>query len=190
MTKVYLKFRPQKEIDIFSCTIRELFIAVLRIFFYVRYGVVLKKLDLLTEATEILVEAITKEPLHWGAWMELTLLITGKDMVWSPFIAKSKLMSRDKFVQYRMAKCYVIRQNIYTSMIRQGFRPPSQHHRGGGRGDIPPCWQRKREYIADFAVISAKICHFKHSIFSCEDVYHWKRKLLNNNFQTIFSLYV
>ena len=38
---------------------------------------------------------------------------------------------------------------------------------GGGGVRIPPlsttCWQRKWEYIADFAVISAKIGHFNHS---------------------------
>ena len=34
---------------------------------------------------------------------------------------------------------------------------------GGGGLNPPCCWQRKWEYIPDFAVISAKIGHFKHS---------------------------
>ena len=46
-----------------------------------RYGVILKKLDILKEAVEVLVEAVQAEPLHWGAWKELSLLISDKDMV-------------------------------------------------------------------------------------------------------------
>ena len=41
-----------------------------------------------------------------------------------------------------------------------GSGPSSQPH----RGDIPPlCWQKNLKYTVDFAVISAKIGHFKHS---------------------------
>ena len=46
-----------------------------------RYGVILKKLDLVREALDVLVEAVQKEPLHWGAWQELSLLIPEKEMV-------------------------------------------------------------------------------------------------------------
>lgn len=46
-----------------------------------RYGVVLRKLDLTSDAVEVLQEAIVKEPLHWGAWLELAALVTDKDMV-------------------------------------------------------------------------------------------------------------
>lgn len=45
------------------------------------YGVVLKRLDLLTDATQVLVEAIHKDPLHWGAWLELAQLITDRAKV-------------------------------------------------------------------------------------------------------------
>ena len=46
-----------------------------------RYGVVLKRLDLTKMAVDILVEAVTKQPLHWGAWQELATLITDREMV-------------------------------------------------------------------------------------------------------------
>lgn len=45
------------------------------------YGVVLKKLELLREAVEVLVEAVHKEPMHWGAWLELATLITDRTKV-------------------------------------------------------------------------------------------------------------
>lgn len=46
-----------------------------------RYGVVLRKLDLLKEAVEVFVEAIHALPLHWGAWLELSNLVTNGEMV-------------------------------------------------------------------------------------------------------------
>lgn len=49
--------------------------------FTYRYGVILKKLDLTNEAVNVLVEAVQAEPLHWGAWLELSLLINDRDMV-------------------------------------------------------------------------------------------------------------
>ena len=41
----------------------------------------LKKLDLLVEAVEVLLESLSKEPLHWGTWQELVPLVTDRDMV-------------------------------------------------------------------------------------------------------------
>lgn len=46
-----------------------------------RYGVVLRKLDLIKEAVEVFVEAIHALPLHWGAWLELGNLVTNNEMV-------------------------------------------------------------------------------------------------------------
>lgn len=43
------------------------------------YGVVLKRLQLRQEATEVFVEATHAEPLHWGAWAELSSLIVDRD---------------------------------------------------------------------------------------------------------------
>ena len=34
----------------------------------------------------MLTEAVNETPLHWGAWLELSLLITDKDTVGSSFI--------------------------------------------------------------------------------------------------------
>lgn len=45
------------------------------------YGVVLKRLELLGEAAEVLVEAVHKEPMHWGSWLELATLITDRTKV-------------------------------------------------------------------------------------------------------------
>lgn len=42
---------------------------------------VLRKLDLLKEAVEVFVEAIHALPLHWGAWLELSNLVTNIEMV-------------------------------------------------------------------------------------------------------------
>ncbi len=42
---------------------------------------VLKRLGLHSDAVDVMVEAVNREPLHWGAWHELALLIHDKDMV-------------------------------------------------------------------------------------------------------------
>ena len=41
----------------------------------------LKKLDLLKEAIDVFVESIHKVPTNWSTWLELSMLITDKDMV-------------------------------------------------------------------------------------------------------------
>merc|ERR1719431_705730 len=43
------------------------------------YGVVLKKLDLTSEATAALLKAVEATPLHWGAWLELSALVNDRD---------------------------------------------------------------------------------------------------------------
>ncbi|KAJ8686394.1 hypothetical protein QAD02_022188 [Eretmocerus hayati] len=43
------------------------------------YGVILKKLQLTSDATDVLVEAIHKQTLHWGAWLELSGLIMDQE---------------------------------------------------------------------------------------------------------------
>ena len=53
----------------------------IKIFMPFRYGVVLKKLDLRDDALEVMQEAVNKEPLHWGAWLELSSLCTDKEIV-------------------------------------------------------------------------------------------------------------
>ena len=45
------------------------------------YGVVLKKLQLTDGmALSVLVESVTANPLHWGAWLELAVLVSDRDM--------------------------------------------------------------------------------------------------------------
>jgi hypothetical protein len=39
------------------------------------YGVILKNLSLSSESQAILLEAVHKEPCHWGAWQELAFHI-------------------------------------------------------------------------------------------------------------------
>ncbi|XP_077275865.1 cell division cycle protein 23 isoform X2 [Temnothorax americanus] len=43
------------------------------------FGVTLKKLQLTKDAIDVLVESIHKEPMHWGAWLELAALITDRE---------------------------------------------------------------------------------------------------------------
>lgn len=45
------------------------------------YGIVLKRLELVREAQNVLIEAIHKEPMHWGAWLELAALVSDKGKV-------------------------------------------------------------------------------------------------------------
>ncbi|XP_073241538.1 cell division cycle protein 23 homolog isoform X2 [Porites lutea] len=47
------------------------------------YGIVLKKLDLTEDALKVMQEAVNKEPLHWGAWLELSSLCTEKEILQS-----------------------------------------------------------------------------------------------------------
>ncbi|KAH3786295.1 cell division cycle protein 23 homolog isoform X1 [Dreissena polymorpha] len=47
------------------------------------YGVILKKLDLLKDAIEILLESLRMEPMHWGTWQELVPLVGDKEMLMS-----------------------------------------------------------------------------------------------------------
>lgn len=45
------------------------------------YGIVLKRLQLRKQATDVLTAAIRAEPLHWGAWLELASLVTDRDQL-------------------------------------------------------------------------------------------------------------
>eukprot|EP00088_Acartia_fossae_P022234 TRINITY_DN2348_c0_g1_i15.p1 TRINITY_DN2348_c0_g1~~TRINITY_DN2348_c0_g1_i15.p1 ORF type:complete len:612 (-),score=157.17 TRINITY_DN2348_c0_g1_i15:648-2453(-) len=43
------------------------------------YGVVLRKLSISDLAIQMLIQSITKEPLHWGSWQELSTLVTTRE---------------------------------------------------------------------------------------------------------------
>ncbi len=47
---------------------------------------ILKKLDLLKEAVDILVKAVEKEPTHWGGWLELST-VTDRESVGSSSVS-------------------------------------------------------------------------------------------------------
>lgn len=66
------------------------------------YGVVLKRLELVREAQNVLVEAIHKEPLHWGAWLELAALVSDKGKVWklTTFVLLIYASSVSKFFNF------------------------------------------------------------------------------------------
>lgn len=53
---------------------------------YYLFGVTLKKLQLTREATDVLVESIHKEPMHWGTWLELAALITDREKLESLYL--------------------------------------------------------------------------------------------------------
>lgn len=42
------------------------------------YGIVLKKLDLQNLALDVLMEAVHLAPMNWSAWIELSLIVSGK----------------------------------------------------------------------------------------------------------------
>lgn len=46
---------------------------------YFMYGTVLKKRNKLKEAKQVLLEAINKFPLLWGAWLELNMILKRED---------------------------------------------------------------------------------------------------------------
>lgn len=85
------------------------------------YGVVLKKLQLEKHAVEILCEAIHKEPLHWGSWLELATLVPDKEML-------NDLVLPDHWIKdFFLAHTYLeIQMNesaleIYSKLIDIGF---------------------------------------------------------------------
>ncbi|KAK2155810.1 hypothetical protein LSH36_230g00037 [Paralvinella palmiformis] len=85
------------------------------------YGVVLKKLDLMKEALDVLVKAIQVEPLHWGAWQELSLIIPDREML-------NNLELPDHWLkQFFLGQTYLELQiidealKIYQDLINNGF---------------------------------------------------------------------
>ncbi|CAH1396838.1 unnamed protein product [Nezara viridula] len=89
------------------------------------YGVVLKRLDLLDEARQVLSESVTLEPLHWGAWLELVNLITDR--------AKLRSLSLpDHWMKhFFLAHAYLEQQmndealDIYNELQNAGFNGSS-----------------------------------------------------------------
>lgn len=57
-------------------------------FGFYMYGVVLKELGLKQEALKMFVEAVEKEPLFWGSWIEIALLCNTKEELQSLVLPK------------------------------------------------------------------------------------------------------
>ncbi|XP_073986828.1 cell division cycle protein 23 [Rhodnius prolixus] len=85
------------------------------------YGVTLKRLDLLDLARVVLAEAVTLEPLHWGAWLELATLITDRTKL------KSLALPSHWMKHFFLGHAYLEQQlndealKIYTDLQNAGF---------------------------------------------------------------------
>ncbi|KAK3762897.1 hypothetical protein RRG08_051050 [Elysia crispata] len=85
------------------------------------YGIVLAKLDLKQMATQILVDAVNKEPLNWAAWIELARLVTDKETLrslqlpnhWMKCLFLAKVFSELQLQEEALA--------IYRTFMRGGF---------------------------------------------------------------------
>lgn len=51
------------------------------VYWYCRYGVVLKELGSRSEAREAQLNSLSLQPLFWGAWSELAILCDSREMV-------------------------------------------------------------------------------------------------------------
>ncbi|KAK9510715.1 hypothetical protein O3M35_005449 [Rhynocoris fuscipes] len=85
------------------------------------YGITLKRLDLLDLARGVLAEAITQEPLHWGAWLELATLVTDRAKL------KSLVLPSHWMKNFFLGHAYLEQQlndealKIFESMQNAGF---------------------------------------------------------------------
>ncbi|KAJ9577237.1 hypothetical protein L9F63_006211, partial [Diploptera punctata] len=85
------------------------------------YGIVLKRLELLDEAINVLVEATHKEPLLWGSWLELAPLIADQTAL------KSLVLPDHWMKQFFLGQTYLEQQRnedaleIYFSLQERGF---------------------------------------------------------------------
>lgn len=86
------------------------------------FGVTLKKLQLLKEATDILVESTHKQPMHWGTWLELAALITDREKL------ESLILPNHWMKHFFMAHMYLELQlldeglALYCELQNMGFK--------------------------------------------------------------------
>lgn len=85
------------------------------------YGVILKKLDLIPLAIDILLESVHATPLHWGAWLELSPLIPNREKLLSTSLP-------DHWIKYFFMANTNLEQlcndealEIYTNLQDSGF---------------------------------------------------------------------
>ncbi|XP_020293344.1 cell division cycle protein 23 homolog [Pseudomyrmex gracilis] len=86
------------------------------------FGVTLKKLQLLREAKDVLMEAVHKEPMHWGAWLELTALIKDREELESLCLPKHWMQYF--FTAHMYLELQLINEclEIYAQLQGFGFR--------------------------------------------------------------------
>uniref|UniRef100_A0A3Q4N7C4 Cyclosome subunit 8 n=1 Tax=Neolamprologus brichardi TaxID=32507 RepID=A0A3Q4N7C4_NEOBR len=85
------------------------------------YGVVLRKLDLPKEAVDVFVEGIHALPLHWGAWLELSNLVTNIEMLKS--LSLPDCWIKDFFMAHMYTELQMIKEALqkYQNLIEAGF---------------------------------------------------------------------
>nr|XP_032806261.1 cell division cycle protein 23 homolog [Petromyzon marinus] len=85
------------------------------------YGVVLRKLDLGAEAITILLEATHATPLHWGAWQELSCLITDRNKLKS--LSLPDHWMREFFLAHMYTELQLISEALlkYQALLDAGF---------------------------------------------------------------------
>jgi len=85
------------------------------------YGVVLRKLDLREEALDAFVASIQQEPLCWASWLELTYLITDKDMLAGLSLPNHWL--RNFFLAHTHLELQLNEEalRLYTALSEAGF---------------------------------------------------------------------
>lgn len=85
------------------------------------YGVVLKKLQLEKHALDILCEAIQKEPLYWGSWLELATLVTDREMLND--LSLPNCWMKDFFLAHTYLEIQMNESalEIYTDLVDAGF---------------------------------------------------------------------
>nr|XP_054766433.1 cell division cycle protein 23 homolog [Lytechinus pictus] len=86
------------------------------------YGVVLKKLELLKPAKTVLVEALHKAPLHWGAWIELAGLVTDWEKLTSLNLPDHWM--KEFFLAYTCVELQLNEEALkrYTALSEAGFQ--------------------------------------------------------------------
>jgi len=82
------------------------------------YGIVLKKLDLKDKETvDIFVEAVNAEPLLWSAWIELSLLISDREMVCTVGHKKCGTLLLSLYIYQLLTDC----KNSFTGTLYRQF---------------------------------------------------------------------
>ena len=85
------------------------------------YAVVLKKLDLFKHAIDVFVESIHRVPTNWSAWLELSMLITDKDMLNSLVLPEHWM--KHLFLAHTYLELQMNQEglHLYQELQRNGF---------------------------------------------------------------------